>query len=109
MSVIAKAGQDVAAVDTITVTIDGIEVAVPKGTLAIRAAAPAVTALLLATLALGLVGRTLPQLNVLTLGFGANSLLAFAALGLSLGTAAWAFQDQVQPALETILESLKAV
>jgi len=38
MSVIAKAGQDVAAVDTITVTIDGIEVAVPKGTLAIRAA-----------------------------------------------------------------------
>jgi NADH-quinone oxidoreductase, chain G len=38
MSVIAKTGQDVAAVDTITVTIDGIEVAVPKGTLAIRAA-----------------------------------------------------------------------
>ena len=36
--------------------------------LGIRAAAPAVTALLLATLILGLIGRTLPQLNVLTLG-----------------------------------------
>ena len=51
--------------------------------LGIRAAAPAVTALLLATLILGLVGRTLPQLNVLSLGFGLNALLAFAALGLT--------------------------
>jgi NADH-quinone oxidoreductase subunit G len=37
MSVVTKADQ-VATVDTITVTIDGIEVQVPKGTLAIRAA-----------------------------------------------------------------------
>ena len=50
--------------------------------LGIRAAAPAVTALLLATLILGLVGRTLPQLNVLSLGFGLNAMLAFAVLGL---------------------------
>ncbi len=75
--------------------------------LGIRAAAPAVTALLLATLILGLVGRTLPQLNILTVGFGLNALLAFAALGLTLGTAVWAFQDQIQPALETILDALQ--
>ena len=75
--------------------------------LGIRAAAPAVTALLLATLILGLVGRTLPQLNVLSLGFGLNAMLAFAVLGLSLGAAAWAFQDQIQPAMETILDALK--
>ena len=37
MSVVTKAGE-VAQVDTITVTIDGTEVQVPKGTLAIRAA-----------------------------------------------------------------------
>ena len=43
--------------------------------------------MLLATLALGLIERTLPQLNVLALGFGANALLAFAALALSLGAA----------------------
>ena len=55
--------------------------------LGIRAAAPAVTALLLASLILGLVGRTLPQLNVLSMGFGLNAMLAFAALGLTLGAA----------------------
>ena len=49
--------------------------------LGVRVAAPVVTALLLATLILGLIGRTLPQLNILALGFGLNSLLAFAALG----------------------------
>jgi flagellar biosynthetic protein FliR len=62
--------------------------------------------LLLATLILGLVSRTLPQLNILSLGFGVNALLAFAALGLTLGAAVWAFQDQIQPAMETILDAL---
>jgi NADH-quinone oxidoreductase subunit G len=38
MSVVTKAEQAPATVETITVTIDGIEVEVPKGTLAIRAA-----------------------------------------------------------------------
>ena len=75
--------------------------------LGIRAAAPAVTALLVATLILGLVGRTLPQLNVLSLGFGLNAMLAFAVLALTLGAAVWAFQDQIQPAMETILDALK--
>jgi flagellar biosynthesis protein FliR len=75
--------------------------------LGIRAAAPAVTALLLATLTLGLVGRTIPQLNVLSLGFGLNAMLAFAALGLTIGAAVWAFQDQIQPALEILFDALK--
>ena len=65
------------------------------------------TSLLLATLVLGLIGRTLPQLNILALGFGLNSLLAFAALALTLGAAAWAFQDQIQPAMKTIFDALK--
>ncbi|MEN0071193.1 MAG: 2Fe-2S iron-sulfur cluster-binding protein, partial [Propionicimonas sp.] len=38
MSVVTKPGEALAQVDTIAVTIDGIEVQVPKGTLAIRAA-----------------------------------------------------------------------
>ena len=75
--------------------------------LGIRVAAPAVTALLLATLILGLVGRTVPQLNILSLGFGLNALLAFAALGLTLGAAVWAFEDQIQPAMETIFDALQ--
>lgn len=76
--------------------------------LGIRAAAPATVALLLATLVMGLVSRTLPQLNVLALGFGMNSLVALGALALSLGGVAWAFEEQVAPALETLLDALGA-
>ena len=43
--------------------------------LGIRAAAPAMTALLLATLVLGLIGRTVPQINILVVGFSVNALL----------------------------------
>lgn len=81
--------------------------AVQSFSLGIRAAAPALTALLLATLVLGLIGRTLPQLNVLAVGFGLNALLAFAALGLTLGVVVWTFADQIAPALETIFDTLK--
>ena len=77
-------------------------------TLAVRAAAPVVASLLLSTLALGLISRTLPQLNVLALGFGVNALLTFGVLGLSLGAAAWVFQEQVEPAVDILLSALDA-
>jgi flagellar biosynthesis protein FliR len=75
--------------------------------LGVRVAAPAVTALLLATLILGMIGRALPQMNVFSLGFGANSFLALAALALAFAAVAWAFQDQIEPALRTIFDALK--
>jgi flagellar biosynthesis protein FliR len=75
--------------------------------LGVRVAAPVVTSLLLATLILGLIGRTLPQLNVFALGFGLNSLLALAALALALGAVLWAFQDQIEPALRPIFDALR--
>ena len=74
--------------------------------LGIRAAAPATIALLLATLVLGLISRTVPQLNVLILGFGMNSLLIFGALALTLGGMVWVFQEQIQPAVELMLDAL---
>jgi len=76
--------------------------------LGIRAAVPVVTALLLSTLVMGLISRTLPQLNILMVGFGLNSMLTFATFSLTLGGAAWAFQEQVEPALEILLEALHA-
>ena len=76
--------------------------------LGVRTAMPAVTALLLSTLVLGLIGRTMPQLNILMVGFGLNSMLSFAALSLSIGAAVWAFQDQLEPAMELLLETLHA-
>jgi len=77
-------------------------------TLAVRAAVPVVTALLLSILVMGLISRTLPQMNILMVGFGLNAMLSFAAMSLTIGAAAWVFQDQIQVAMDTVLESLHA-
>ena len=76
--------------------------------LAVRAAAPAMTALLLATLLLGLVSRTLPQLNAMQIGFGINSFVTLGMLSISMGAVAWLFQEQIDPAFELLLSSLAA-
>lgn len=76
--------------------------------LGVRAALPAVTALLLATVVMGLIGRTLPQLNILLIGFSLNSMLMFAAVALTLGAAVWVFQEQLQWAVEVVLEALSS-
>ena len=75
--------------------------------LAIRAAAPLVAALLLTTLVMGLISRTLPQLNILMVGFGMNTMVTFGTLALVIGAAVWVFQRQVEPSLELICQSLK--
>jgi flagellar biosynthesis protein FliR len=70
--------------------------------LGIRAAAPALTALLLATVVLGLIARTLPQLNALALGIPLNTIVALAALAFSIGTIVMVFEDQLDTVLDTI-------
>jgi flagellar biosynthetic protein FliR len=70
--------------------------------LGIRAAAPLLAALLLSNLVLGLISRTLPQINVIAVGFGVNSLLALGMLILSLGAVAWTFQDPTIEVLQQI-------
>jgi flagellar biosynthesis protein FliR len=75
--------------------------------LAIQASVPVVTAVLLATLVLGLVSRTLPQLNIMMVGFGLNSVLTFAVFSLTLGAGVLAFQDQIEPTLEALLQALR--
>jgi flagellar biosynthetic protein FliR len=76
--------------------------------LGIRAAAPLLTALLLSNIVLGLISRTLPQINVIAVGFGLNALLAMGLLFLSVGAAAWAFQDPTIDVMHRICESLTA-
>ena len=75
--------------------------------LGIRAAAPTMTALLLATLVLGLVSRTLPQLNVMVLGFGINAIVTVGLLSVSLGAVVWLFQADIEPALDVVAEALR--
>jgi flagellar biosynthesis protein FliR len=74
--------------------------------LGIRAAAPAMTALLLATLVLGLIGRTMPQINILAVGFGVNSLLSLGCMFTSIGVVAWAFPQQTGIALDVLRSAI---
>ena len=70
--------------------------------LGIRAAAPIMAALLLSTLILGLIGRTMPQINILLVGFGINSALTLAGLFITIGLIAWTFQEQTLETLEML-------
>ena len=74
--------------------------------LGIRVAAPATVALLLASLVLGIISRTLPQLNVMALGFGLNALTTLGILAASLAGMAWLFEDEIEPALKTVLHAM---
>jgi flagellar biosynthesis protein FliR len=77
--------------------------------LAVRGAAPAMVALLLATVVLGLISRTLPQLNILAIGFGLNAMVTFLVLAVSVGAIAWLFQEHFEPAVEVIVDALRPV
>jgi flagellar biosynthetic protein FliR len=70
--------------------------------LGIRAAAPLLIALLLSNVVLGLISRTLPQINVIAVGFSVNAILALGLLALSIGAAAWTFQEPTISILQQI-------
>jgi flagellar biosynthetic protein FliR len=75
--------------------------------LGVRAAAPAMVALVLATLVVALVGRALPQLGGLALGFGFQAIVALAAIGLSLSGACWVFQEELPAFVTTALNAVR--
>lgn len=77
--------------------------------LGVRAAGPLLASLLLATLVVALIGRTLPQLNVMILGFGLNSVLTFGIMALSIGAAVWVFQDELASTVDLLLEAFQTV
>ena len=56
--------------------------------IALTLSAPAVTALVLTTVAMGLIARTVPQLNILTAGFPIRILLGWFIVLVSLGAVA---------------------
>jgi len=67
----------------------------------IRAAAPLAVALLLSNLVAGLLARTLPQLNVLAIGFNINAMTLLTVLTLSIGGVAWVYQAELSVWLES--------
>lgn len=70
--------------------------------LGIRFAGPAVAAIFLATIALGFVSRTMPQLNILAAGFPIRILLALILLIASFGSVCGLFQDSIVNVLSSL-------
>jgi flagellar biosynthetic protein FliR len=68
----------------------------------IRASAPVMVALVLATLIVALISRTLPQLNAIAVGLNFNALIVLAIMAFCLGSAGWVFQEEVGGVIETI-------
>lgn len=71
----------------------------------IRMGAPVILALLVSILLLGLIGRTLPQLNVLQVGFNVNAAVMLVALALTLNAGVWMVSDQFEIKLDQLMEA----
>lgn len=70
--------------------------------LAVRAGAPAVVSLLLAGLAMGIMGRTVPQINILVVGFSVRSLLGMAVVAVSVFGVALLMREQVPVFIDSL-------
>lgn len=78
------------------------------GHVALRVATPAMLAMFLVNVALGFISRTMPQLNVIAVGFSLKALVAFAVMAAALPSAADAFIESVAQAyrwIDTLLSS----
>lgn len=73
----------------------------------LRAAAPVMVSLLLATLVVALISRTLPQLNAVAVGLNFNSLIVLAICAFCLGSAAWIFQEELGDVVDTVSQSFQ--
>ena len=66
------------------------------GVVTIRVAAPVVLTLFLVNLALGFISRTVPQLNIATIGFSLKALVGFVIMAVALPSALAAFTDALE-------------
>ena len=66
------------------------------GEIAVRLAAPVILTLFLVTAAMGFVSRTVPQLNILTVGFSVKGLVGFVLMAISLPAALEAFAGALE-------------
>jgi flagellar biosynthesis protein FliR len=74
----------------------------------LRAAAPLLISLFLATIVLGLISRTLPQINTMVVGFGINALLTLGIMMATVGTVAWGFQGPLTSAIDGLVDAVGA-
>lgn len=74
----------------VAVLLDAVTV---SGEIAIRVAAPVLLTLFLINVAMGFVSRTVPQFNVLTIGFSVKGLVGFLIMAVALPAALSAFTE----------------
>ena len=74
----------------------------------VRAAAPVMVALLMSVLILGLISRTLPQLNVIAIGFNLNGLIMLAVLSVCIGAIVGVLVFRVDGMMAVVRDSLTA-
>jgi flagellar biosynthetic protein FliR len=74
--------------------------------LSVRVSAPVVMATLISMLVMGLLSKTLPQLNLMSVGFGINSMVMFIVFCFTLGTGMWCFQERVGDVFEILFAGL---
>lgn len=87
-------------VDTLT------EVTTESFVVGIRAGAPVMVALFMSVLILGLISRTLPQLNVIAVGFSLNSMVMMLTLAASMSALAWVVQDHADTVIATVRDAI---
>lgn len=76
--------------------------------LGVQAAAPGTVALLVGVLVMGVISRTLPQLNLMAIGFSMNTMLLMAFIMLTIGSVVWIFQDSVEPTVNQLRSAFYA-
>jgi flagellar biosynthetic protein FliR len=74
--------------------------------LSLRIAAPVMISVLVALLVMGLLSKTLPQLNLMSIGFGINSMIMMLVFSLSIGAGIWCFQERVSDVMELLFHGL---
>ena len=74
--------------------------------LALQIAAPVLVAALISLFVMGLLSKTLPQFNLMAVGFGINSMIMFAMFALTIGAGMWAFQEQIDDVFGLIFNGL---
>lgn len=66
----------------------------------IRATAPIALAVFISNLVTALINRSLPQLNVIAVGFNINALVMLSVLVLTLGSVGWLYQHELSGWIE---------
>jgi flagellar biosynthetic protein FliR len=73
-----------------------------SGEIAVRVAAPVIVTLFLVNAAMGFVSRTVPQFNILTIGFSLKGLVAFVLMAIALPAALEAFTDALEMTVDWV-------